>query len=330
MNIITKSICASLFSILLAACGSAPVDPGQAESTNSAGIPAGRAFVASNGALDQALHLVARKYYNNDSEVLSLYEPTPGSFMVSAAGEPAGGHSVLANPTSDVLSELWAQVADTRPEPLAGSAERIGLESAESRNRTVTSAAWAELLAKKAALQTKSDVLQSNLPVVPVQFNYCNTNFLRDFTTFSNQPSNAWYVLRFNSSLPLYVSDYYEGIPASTDQTYIQQGTVQAGIAVCNIEEGAHVFGPANSNIDVVLNPGSYAVWYYVSGWNCGWNASCCFSGPRCQQCSVPGLSGAWDILSWEPYSTAVVYYSYSTSSYCEGSLPGESDGLTP
>jgi hypothetical protein len=119
---------AAVFGAAVVACGGSDGGNGSV-GTGAQGttLSVAERFVALNAKVDEELHVVARKYLNNDTEVFTLYEPVAGHIGWSAAGSPIG-HSVLKRDqlVGKTASELWAYVApgEAVPEALTQAIER--------------------------------------------------------------------------------------------------------------------------------------------------------------------------------------------------------------
>jgi hypothetical protein len=317
---------------LLTACGQGVDDPVGTAGSTAAGsahseldaLPAGQRFVAENSNLDVQDHLVARRYFNEDSEVLSLFEPTPGTYLLMAAGSPINGRTGIAKFSS--ASELWAAISAPGQEPPAGFLEIMNNESAVRRDvsaaQTPAAAPPSALGAARVDSVTKSASTPSN---------YCNNgSFFNDWGTGNaeNSSNSFWSPV----SYPFFVTESYssQGFENTDQLSYSFSNQVQAGFAVCAVQDEIDgINGPFTNNL--TLQAGSYA-WYNTwSDFTCGFNVWCCLDG-TCERCSVPAVAGTWTAYSLCPIQTgtsntpcldgslmAFVEYSYSgAGSVCE------------
>jgi hypothetical protein len=83
-----------------------------------AGAAPARLFVAQNADADTNLHLLARAFVNNDTEVMSFYEPQPGIIVTVASGRP-DGHTQLAPRAMQSATNIWNAVAPGQDVPTA-------------------------------------------------------------------------------------------------------------------------------------------------------------------------------------------------------------------
>jgi hypothetical protein len=77
-----------------------------------------REFVAKNAAVDVNLHLLARRYVNKETEVLSLYEPRPGRILSVGAGHPNGPAMLRPSKGKDAVT-IWDSLAPGEEMPTA-------------------------------------------------------------------------------------------------------------------------------------------------------------------------------------------------------------------
>jgi hypothetical protein len=177
-----------------AACGTAaPTSqqgPGGAstESTAPAAdslIAAADQWVADNAANDESMHLVARAFVNDRSEVMSFYEPAPGRVLVVSAGHPKDdGPSQLASLKGKSVEERWRVVAPGEPIPSA-LVDALGRQAAGVGKTSGLVEHPASAANTEATFEgTPSDDLTEKR----LGTGYCDTQWRRDFP--SNMTGN--------------------------------------------------------------------------------------------------------------------------------------------
>src|SRR5580698_9117475 len=113
---------AALVGATLVGCGAADGGEGslgeQPEAKPASTSSVAEQIVASSARADVELHLVARKFLNNDTEAVEFYEPAPGHILVSATGSPTGARVVHPELfKGKAASEVWAAIAPGEPIP---------------------------------------------------------------------------------------------------------------------------------------------------------------------------------------------------------------------
>jgi hypothetical protein len=77
-----------------------------------------RKIVAANAESDQNLHLIARTFLDETSEVAEFYEPAPGRIVFSMAGSPSQGTSLTPRDVAGKsIDEVWQRVSHGAPMP---------------------------------------------------------------------------------------------------------------------------------------------------------------------------------------------------------------------
>jgi hypothetical protein len=120
--------------------GSGGSEPGPSVSVGAtaSALSPGKDFVARNQDADAKLHLLARQFLNNETEVLSLYEPSPGQIIAVGAGRPNG--AMQLHPSPDVVA-LWDGLGagESMPRALLDAIARqqagVGIEQFRSNPR---------------------------------------------------------------------------------------------------------------------------------------------------------------------------------------------------
>jgi hypothetical protein len=192
-----------------------------AGSANTAALTPAMDFVQRNQSADTELHLLARKVINNETEVLSFYEPTPGHIIAVGAGRPssvaqsplskdviAAGHTSAAaagrpgavaqlRPSKDVMA-LWdgLKSGETMPQALLDAIARqqagVGREQFQSfppnapeSLASVPSLAAAEPAVAPATLEPTptGDKGIAEVKRAVVNTGYCDTQWKSDFPT---------------------------------------------------------------------------------------------------------------------------------------------------
>jgi hypothetical protein len=116
---------------VLLALGASACD-GDALVTDSVGTPLGEkseAIVLANLEAEASLNLVARVEVQ-PNELLEIYEPAPGLFLVSGAGAPEGPSPIAKDATDTGIRELWSRA--TNGQPISAELE-AALERSERR-----------------------------------------------------------------------------------------------------------------------------------------------------------------------------------------------------
>ncbi len=276
-------------------------------------------FVASNPQADSEMHLVARKYMNNGTEVAMFHEPLAGHIMFSVAGSPLGP-SVLRRDMIEgkTASELWALVAPGEPVPeaMAQAIERSKNPAPVSEAGTVVNArpAAPQFGAPPAAVHGDGETLLSG--------GYCVSQFWSDWGNIGNGAQYrtssvfnwGWY------DIP------YDGI---TDQS--QYAACPLG-NVSNLGGRLTVYFPDGSTGQWNLGPDYYLVTgVWTAGFSCGWDASCgsCNPFPFCQiggtRCTPQGfnIEGRFDSDCYLDYGSSCgdnfdwISWASDQDSYC-------------
>jgi hypothetical protein len=188
---------------VIAACSAAPTTapggptPEEPATTTTALSPAEQ-FVRLNADLDMTAHLVGRARYNEDTEVLSFYEPSPGTVIVVGGGTPKDHATV--QPSEDAVS-LWnvvspgAAMPQTLVDALARQASGMGdknlVSNAPDAPESLSSASSDE--AKGAApvaengaptgVQTVDSVERTGSTSAALVGGYCDTQWTTDYPT---------------------------------------------------------------------------------------------------------------------------------------------------
>ncbi|HLK37910.1 MAG TPA: hypothetical protein VKU41_14210 [Polyangiaceae bacterium] len=191
---------AALAAILLGACGTgsspaadpkaSPADgvgagelhltaaaPSGVTSASDGGLAPARLFVAQNAGADDKLHLLARAFANEDTEVVSFYEPQPGNVIVVASGRPKGQAQIVpskvANPT-----DFWSSVAPGQSMPQALS-DALSRQASGVGSAQLTSSP-ADAAPSVARLESPVPSEQAPIPKV-LKTGYCDARWPIDF-----------------------------------------------------------------------------------------------------------------------------------------------------
>ncbi len=303
----TPWLMAAAFGVAVAGCGTS--DSGSsspATGTQEKTLSVADKWVAANSQNDAGLHLVARKFLNNDSEVVSFYEPLAGHIMFFVAGSPLGGHSVLNRDLIEgkTVPELWNLVApgQAAPQPLAQAI-------ANMRNAApVTQGPFAETAqptsAQSPAVQLTPEMLLSG--------GYClNGGFQHDWGTFGSGAQDRNPGGSGENFLTGFHQQAYNGV------------TNEAGYAACetgvpNNGSGTLTVHFPNGQVPTFnLGPDVFGAAWYFAGANCGFDVQCgqCNPFPFCSiggtRCTPVGfnISGSFspagsDIYEWIDFAS--------------------------
>jgi hypothetical protein len=314
------SLALPISAALLGACSGAPEGAGSAatDTTQTATASPSHVQPAVEAVKDHEGQLLARKSFNGGTETLSLYD-LGGAFSMEWAGNPMGGHSVVAQAFNELrLSEMWELIAAPGQEAPPALAEAMATEPL----RADKISALAPLLAGSASTNLGTDGVVGP-PVEHFQANYCSDG---GFWTDWGVPAGAsigsgWFWS--NPGLPGHVLlptfGEYSDSGYSRGVTYNHLG--YAGFAACPTNDG----GWLNNTWVAPGTAYGLKVW---SGWSCGWNLGCCLTGGSCTQCTVPGTNYSFTWVDSCPesngqcidgnLSSIVTYDSNATGSVCQ------------
>ncbi len=255
--------------------------------TQRAPLSIAERFVALNAQADTQMHLVARKYLNNDTEVAMFHEPIAGHIMFSAAGSPLGP-SVLSRSLVEgkTASELWALVAPGEPFPatLAAAIERsknpAPLPQATTTSRVANEvAAGPRFGAPAPEAQATGETLLSG--------GYCVSQFWSDWGNIGNVGAD----LRTSS---VFNYGWY-------DQPY-SNVSGESQFAACPLGNVSNKGGwlmmsfPDGTRPQYNLPPDYYYVVGWIAGYDCGFDLRCIPLGGT-QNCTPQGfhIEGRFD-----------------------------------
>jgi hypothetical protein len=284
-----SSLIAAFLGAAVVACGAsdggnAPGAGAQDKQLGTAGaqLSVAEQFVADNTQVDEVMHLVARKFLNNNTEVAMFHEPLAGHIMFSIGGSPVGqsvlNHDVIEGKTA---SELWTLVApgEAMPDTLAQAIERsknpAALPVVEAHAVDDARPEAPQFGAPAPAVETKGEALLSG--------GYCSNG-----TFWSQYGNNGVGAQRRTATTFNYgwVDISYSGV------------TSQSAFAVCpqgNVSNTGGWFTMHLPNGTVPqwhLNPDGFVytgVW--TAGQTCGWDISCgnCGGATPAPFCQIGG-----------------------------------------
>lgn len=260
---------------------SSPSDPGdgsgRAPRSSEEVTPqtAAEEIVALNKDAETSGHLLARKYFNEGSEVLELYEPSPGNFVVSGAGRPAHNRSEI--PAVRGLSGVWALLAAPSQVAPPELAARIADETAHAR-ATIQQAPQAASSQPAAAAPGATRIHKAN-PVNGIS-NFCNNGEF-DFEFDTLNLNNPFFSIA-NEGPPLFepAPMVGTGITGSTTVGVTNNDILEVGLAVCPDTDAATFINDAGTSFNVPA--GSFRWNNGLAGWSCGTDFSCLANFVRC------------------------------------------------
>ena len=233
-------------------------------------------FVAMNTQADSDMHLVARKYLNNDTEVAMFHEPVAGHIMFSVGGSPVGP-SVLNRGMIEgkTASELWTLVApgEAVPDTLAQAIERSKNPAPMTEAGIAADAPSGkpQFGAPAPAVQPSGETLLSG--------GYCSSQFWYDWGTLGSGVQNRTYTVKNYG----YYDIPYSGVTGESQYAICPQGNVS------NLGGRLTVNAP-NGKSQWNVGPNYYLVTgVWSAGESCGWDASCGNCNPWFPWCSVGG-----------------------------------------
>jgi hypothetical protein len=290
--------------------------------------------VAQNATADKELHLVARKYLNDDTEVAEFYEPVPGQILFSATGSPKGPSvlaGTLAHAQEKTTAELWASVApgEEMPRALTEALARAGTpptsKLAASQTGTAPHAATSGSAPNVGGAQTAATTgatFGGEPPAAPVaRFRpeggtppgYCTTQFWTDNKTWPSV---------YGPGTQIETNTYNYG----WNNESFSNVTWASGFLVCPLGNVSGTGGnftvnlPNGSSTFSVL-PNYYRNLYWKTGYSCGFDTSCW--GTRCSpipfnisasyqsQCYLSHGASCGDEYDWEAWHEGA-------GSYCQ------------
>jgi hypothetical protein len=129
-----------------------------------------------NADIDTKLNLVARKFFNNDTEVVSFYEPSAGHVIAIGAGHPTG--PAMLKPSRDP-EVLWGKEAMPQPlvEALARQAAGVGLEHYAVSHQANAPESLASSVVPESVVPAPANEVK---PLTPGT-GYCDTQWFNDF-----------------------------------------------------------------------------------------------------------------------------------------------------
>jgi hypothetical protein len=175
--------------IVVAACSSAPGTGGSAPEPSGpvvADMAPAKKWVQENADMDTTWKLLARKYFNNDTEVVSFYEPTPGNVIAIGVGHPTGAATL--KPSHDAVA-LWG--AEEMPQALVDALGRKAAGVGMSEYSTAIPAD-APAPASLAPSVEKTEVPAPANEVSPFLSGYCDNQWFNDFPTNLSGPQTSY------------------------------------------------------------------------------------------------------------------------------------------
>jgi hypothetical protein len=262
------------------------------------------------------MHLVARKFLNNDTEVAEFYEPVPGRILFSAAGSPLGA-SVLHfdQMQGKTASERWALIApgELVPEALAQAIERSNdpaLANQAPQSAPPEPAQHGDFGAPAPAAESKGDTLLS--------VGYCASQFWTDWGNWGSgaQARNA------SSYTYGYYDWYYDGWTGTAGYAACPQGNASGLGGRLSVNE------PGSTSPAVwILPPNYYRAYDWPALVNCGWDISCgtwsTVGGTRCSPIAF-NINGRFDSQCLLSYGSSCgdwfdwISFASQGSSYCQ------------
>jgi hypothetical protein len=273
-----------------------------------------RQVVAANAAAERDLHLVARKYVNDETEVIEFYEPMPGRVLISAAGSPVAGSVLSAAAIKEKsAAELWALVApgEAIPQALADAIARSQLPTAQpGSSHPATAQAASRRDAAFGAPSSELGRVQTDTGTPP---GYCASQFWSDW---KNEPG-------IYGDGPIYTDTWnygwntqsFSNVQWAAGFMVCPQGNVSGtgGVLTVSLPNGT---SPAFN-----VGPNYYRVETWKTGYDCGFDLTC--YGTRCSpigfdisaqyqsECYLTKGTSCGDNYDWEDWWVGA-------SSYCE------------
>jgi hypothetical protein len=292
--------------IVVVACSSAPGPGGSApEPSAPVGAEVGPAqkWVQQNADMDTKWNLLARKFFNNDTEVVSFYEPTPGNVLAMGVGHPTGAATL--KPSHDAVA-LWG--AEEMPQALVDALARKAAGVGMSEYSTAIPAN-APAPASLAPSVEKTEVLAPADEVSPFLSGYCDNQWFRDFPVNLSGPKTSYCTLTGggitpppagNGAVPQWVASfstssnsaapYRSGgcsCPCRNIGGFQEVHRSTAGASATNEWENFGVVCPVQGNATIQVNAsqgttGTFSLGQNFFGWIETVGSVSCFTGAIC------------------------------------------------
>ena len=322
-----------LLGLSVAACGSsAGTSPDGSEVAPASTQTQAQEFVQRLDTNDSAPHLLARQFFNQNTEFLALYEPAPGTFKLLGGGNPAGGRSAIPlRPNSATLSAIWHLLAAPGQAPppelsyaIEAEQQNVGARPS-SADAGLSGASSASHVTPQGTdgLRVSPSVLDGSHTASRVGLtadNFCSDGgFLETYG--ANGPLGQgntgpfWQDHRAPIFLPL-IADV-EGYSSNQSITRDYSGS-QVGYAFCPSDDSATYNGTPVS--------AGFAVWeQWFSGFSCPNSLSCNFGfGHLCTDNASPhsidfevNCAASANVCN-DGNLTALVMYAFGGGSGCE------------